>query len=179
VIPMNLFALLNDISGHEGLRFLMIGGHAVNAYGYSRITHDLDILLSRDDRQGWLTAMSSSRYTLQHDGGGFLQFAPPIGDLWPLDLMIAAPQTFAKMLDASREVQQGEFKFRVPSLEHMFVLKLHALKEGAKSRHFKDFMDILSLVQANGVDIRNDSFRELCEKYGSKEVYERIIAFQP
>ena len=34
---MNLLALLNEISGKEGLRFLMIGGLAVNAYGYSRV----------------------------------------------------------------------------------------------------------------------------------------------
>lgn len=35
---MNIFALLDELSAKDGLAFLMIGGHAVNAYGYSRIT---------------------------------------------------------------------------------------------------------------------------------------------
>ena len=175
---MNIFALLNEIAAKDALPFLMIGGHAVNAYGYSRITGDLDILVNRDDRDRWLGALTTRGFTLKHDGGGFLQTNPPEGCLWPLDLMLANPRTFGDMMTASREVEQGEFRLRVPSLDHLFVLKLHALKQGLAHRNFKDFMDVLSLAQVNGVDVRSDSFRALCEKYGSKNIYERLVAFQ-
>ena len=175
---MNIFELLNEISAKDRLAFLMIGGHAVNAYGYSRITADLDIFVNRDDRDRWLGALQARGFTLKHDGGGFLQTNPPDGCAWPLDLMLANPRAFDEMLAASREIQQGAQRLRVPSLDHLFVLKLHALKQGLAHRGFKDFMDVLSLTQVNGVDVRSDSFRELCEKYGGKEIYERLVAFQ-
>jgi len=175
---MNIFALLNELLLKDGLKFLMIGGHAVNAYGYSRLTHDLDILVNRDDRAKWLAALQAAGFALQHDGGGFLRFTAAEGDQWPLDLMLATPPTFSKMLAASQEIQQGEFRVRIPSLDHLFVLKLHALKAGEKARQFKDFMDILSLVQVNKVEVGSDSFRQLCEQYGGKEIYGRILAFQ-
>ena len=175
---MNIFALLHEISAKDDLAFLMIGGHAVNAYGYARITGDLDILIKRDDRDRWLGAVTARGFALKHDGGGFLQTNPPEGCLWPLDLMLANPRAFGEMMTASREIKQGEFRLRVPSLDHLFVLKLHALKQGVAYRGFKDFMDVLSLAQINGVDVRSDSFRVLCEKYGSKEIYERLVTFQ-
>ena len=175
---MNIFALLNEISAKENLAFLMIGGHAVNAHGYARITGDLDILINRENRDRWVGALTARGFALKHDGGGFLQTNPPQGCLWPLDLMLANPHAFAEMMAASREIEQGEFRLRVPSLDHLFVLKLHALKQGLVHRGYKDFMDVLSLAQINSVDVRSDSFRALCEKYGSKEIYERLVAFQ-
>jgi len=175
---MNIFETLNEISAKDGLAFLVIGGHAVNAYGYSRITGDLDIFVNRDDRDRWLDALKARGFTLRHDGGGFLQTNPPDECLWPLDLMLANPRAFSEMMAASREIKQGVHRLRVPSMDHLFILKLHALKQGLAHRSFKDFMDVLSLAQINGVDLRSDSFRALCEKYGSKEIYERLVAFQ-
>lgn len=51
-----LFAALND----AGIRYLVVGGFAVNLHGYARFTGDLDILLALDhdnlDRMGTLMA---------------------------------------------------------------------------------------------------------------------------
>jgi hypothetical protein len=175
---MNIFALLDEFSAKDGLAFLMIGGHAVNAYGYSRITADLDILVNRDDRDRWLLALAARGFTLKHDGGGFLQTNPPEGCLWPLDLMLASPPAFSEVLAAAREVEQAGIRLRIPSLDHLFVMKLQALRQGPPQRNFKDFMDVLSLAQINGVEVRGDRFRVLCEKYGGKAIYERLVAFQ-
>ena len=48
---MNIFEMLARESKARGLPFLIIGGHAVNAYGYSRFTKDLDILVQATDRK--------------------------------------------------------------------------------------------------------------------------------
>lgn len=175
---MSVFEILNDISAKDGLLFLMIGGHAVNAYGYSRITADLDILVNRDDRDRWLAALQTRGFTLKHDGGGFLQTNPPEACVWPVDLMLATPRAFAQVVATARTIEQGGFRLLVPSLDHLFVMKLQALRSGPVQRNFKDFTDVLSLAQVNKVDLRGDSFRALCEKYGSKEIYERLVAFQ-
>lgn len=175
---MNIFETLEEISAKEGLAYLVIGGHAVNAYGYSRITADLDIMVNCDQRDRWLADLVARGFTLKHDGGGFLQTNSPPGMEWPLDLMLVNSRSFTEMFAASREIQQRGLRLRVPTLEHLIALKLHVLKQELKHRAFKDYVDVLSLAQINAVDVRSDSFRALCEKYGSKQIYERILAFQ-
>ncbi len=39
---MNIFETLNELSATTHLLYLVIGGHAVHAHGYSRVTQDLD-----------------------------------------------------------------------------------------------------------------------------------------
>ena len=67
---------------------------------------------------------------------------------------------------------------QIPSLNNLFALKIHVLQQDLPHRGFKDFMDILSLAQCNGVDLRSDKFRELCEKFGNTKIYERLLAFK-
>ena len=175
---MNIFDTLEEISAKDGLAYLIIGGHAVSAYGYARVTGDLDILVTRSDRDRWLASLEKRGFKLLHDGGVFLQTTPPEGCRWPLDLMLVNERSFSEFLAASRMIEQAGNKLRVPSLNHLIALKLHALKQGLQHRGFKDFMDILSLAQANALDVHSDNFRALCEKYGSKKIYERLVAFQ-
>lgn len=92
--------------------------------------------------------------------------------------MLANPHAFGEVLAAARELEQGGFRLRIPSLHQLFVMKLLALRQGPAQRNFKDLTDVLSLAQINGVDVRGDSFRALCEKYGGKEIYERLVALQ-
>ena len=42
-----------------GLKYLVIGGHAVNAYGEPRTTVDVDFLVCKDDRQSWITLLQN------------------------------------------------------------------------------------------------------------------------
>lgn len=60
----DFFKLLVDFSSQRQLPFLVIGGHAVNAYGYSRETADLDILVNKADRDQWLSWFHSLNYTI-------------------------------------------------------------------------------------------------------------------
>lgn len=45
---MNLYAELFQAMNDEGIRYLVVGGVAVNLHGYSRFTGDVDILLALD-----------------------------------------------------------------------------------------------------------------------------------
>lgn len=65
-------------------------------------------------------------------------------------------------------------KSRVPTLEHLIILKLHALKHGGIARFLKDFLDVEYLIRYNKPDIKSHHMRELCEKYGPADIYEKI-----
>jgi hypothetical protein len=92
--------------------------------------------------------------------------------------MLVSDETFAGLVSSAKEIKtETNCSVRVPSLDNLFALKLHALKYGPQQRDYKDIIDIISLADANGIDVRGDKFRQLCERYGSTVIYERILAF--
>lgn len=50
---MPLFTHLKDAAAQSGLRFLVIGGHAVIEHGFQRGTEDADILVCKEDGERW------------------------------------------------------------------------------------------------------------------------------
>jgi hypothetical protein len=42
-------------------------------------------------------------------------------------------------------------------------------------REFKDAADIVQLVIANKIDVRSGKFKQLCLRYGTEELYRKIV----
>lgn len=172
---MGIFDQLNQTAGQGGLRFLVIGGHAVIHHGYARATQDVDILIQKEDRDRWLEVLATLGYKLFHDGGTFLQLEAPSADAWDLDLMLVNAETFQKFLaDAEADDIEG-VAVSMPSLRHLLALKFHALKYAKSDRVLIDSDDVVNLARINDVDVRADWFRQLAEKYGTAELYEAIV----
>lgn len=171
---MNLFDAIHEKARERQLRFLIIGGLAINHYGYSRDTSDLDLFISRNDRASWQDLLSGLGYSEYHDGGSFIQYRPPANTAWPVDLMLVQEKTFAGIFDESREANLYGQNTRVPSLEHLLALKIHSLKNTQAHRYLKDFLDVENLIQLNRLDIKSPNIRELFVKYGSDDLYEKI-----
>jgi predicted nucleotidyltransferase len=171
---MSLFRRLNLAAAKENADFLVIGGMAVIFYGYSRETADLDILVSAVDRELWLKTMANLGYELQVDGGMFLQFLTVYNHDWPVDFMLVKEATFAPMAQAAREVSMLGEKVKIPSLEHLLALKLHALKHGNPRRFIKDYLDVENLISINKLNIKAEKVKTLFEKYGTMELYEKV-----
>ncbi len=171
---MSFFATIHEEAARRKLRFLVIGGLAVNHYGYTRDTSDLDFIISQKDRAEWMKLLQDFGYLSHNDGGNFIQYNPPAQNAWPVDLMLVQEKTFAPILAASRDADLFGTKTRVPSLEHLLALKLHALKNTRMSRFLKDFLDVEYLIRINRLDIKSKNIRELFEKYGTPDLYEKI-----
>jgi predicted nucleotidyltransferase len=168
------FTELETEARARGLDFLVIGGLAVNFYGYSRDTADLDLLIQKDDRTAWLELFITLKYAVEHDAGPFVQLTPPQSGAWPVDLMLVAEPTFKPMLSESKEVDMYGARMRIPNLLHLLALKLHALKHTRAHRFLKDFQDVEGLVRINKLDLRAKNVRELFLKYGNLDLYEKI-----
>lgn len=171
---MSFFKTISEEAKKRKLRFIVIGGLAVNHYGYARETGDLDFFVSQNDRDGWIKLLKDFGYSDCNDGGNFIQFNPPAQNAWPVDLMLVQEKTFAPIFAASREAVFFEVQTRVPSLEHLIALKLHALKNTRMTRFLKDFLDVEYLIRINRLDIRSQNLRGLFEKYGTPDLYEKI-----
>ena len=165
------------VGGQEpALRFLIIGGYAVAAHGYARVTFDVDLLVRRADRDAWFTRVTAHGLTLFRQTGAFAQFSPPAGSEGEgLDLMFVDDSTFERMWQASEVRDFGENRARVPCLDHLLALKLHALKQGLLHRTTKDAEDVEMLVRRHGIDLRQPRYEELFVKYGTREIYDTFL----
>jgi len=171
---VSFFVTIHEEATRRKLRFLVIGGLAVNHYGYARETSDLDFFISQRDRADWMKLLQDFGYTIYSDGGNFIQYQPPAQNAWPVDLMLVQEKTFAPILASCRDANLFEVKTRVPSLEHLIALKLHALKHTRTTRFLKDFLDVEYLIRLNQLDIKSKKIRELFEKYGTPDLYEKV-----
>lgn len=153
--------------------FLVIGGHAVIAHGYSRHTVDLDLLVRKADRTAWVEAVAAMGYRSFHSHETFEQYRSAIQDI-DLDLMFVSEATFEGLLAASRPTNFGSAAARIPSLQHLIALKLHVLKQGIEHRVLGDLDDVIQLVLVNGVDLEQAEWKQIFEKYGNPELYEKV-----
>ena len=172
---MPIISAIVEAAKQNGLRFLVIGGHAVAHHHYSRTTEDTDLMISNVDRDRWIATITTLGQELFHDGGNFLQFKPVQGDGWRLDLMLVNRETFQKMLEASGTGTLEGIDVVMPSLSHLLAMKLHALKNAAGIRILKDMNDVVHLLVNNQVDVRSEEFRQLVLKHGTQEIYDKLV----
>ncbi len=171
---MSFFSAIHEEARNRRLRFLVIGGLAVNHFGFSRETADLDFFISQENRDGWMKLLSDFGYASYHDGGSFIQYDAPDNNAWPVDLMLVQEKTFAPIFQASLDAEFFGVKSKVPLLEHLIALKLHALKNTRMRRFLKDFLDVENLIQINRLDIKSQKMRSLFDKYGTQDLYEKV-----
>lgn len=172
---MTIFEVLDREARARGLAFLVIGGHAVNAYGYSRETADVDLLVRKDERAAWTVCLESLGYRLFHDGGTFLQFSSSEVAAWPLDMMLVNGDTFSRMWAEAVDQPAPPSTIRVPCVEHLIALKLHTLKQRKIHRYLKDFQDVVGLIECCRLDPRSEKIKTIFEKYGNAELYGQVL----
>ena len=83
-----------------GLRFIVIGGHAVISHGDQRGTEDADILVDKEDRARWRALVEGLGYRFRHNGGAFLQFTSPDAAWWVRQLFEkhGTPELYERIL---------------------------------------------------------------------------------
>jgi hypothetical protein len=176
VFPVNI---IHTKAEQLGLDYLVIGGQAFNTFGAPRTTLDVDFLVRKESRDAWARMLHGEGFRLAHDGGNFLQFSPPYGVEWNLDLMLVNDSTFEKLHATARHVILLGVATKTPSAENLIRLKLHALRHGPEHRRSQDLADVISLVRLAQLDVRSEAFRKLIEEHGTAEIYNRILEETP
>jgi hypothetical protein len=158
----------------KGLRFLVIGGHAVMAHGFARATFDLDLMIPASEREAWKALMGEVGGLLFSENAVFMQFSASA--TWPTatDLMQANSETFEKLWLAAFTPTTMTTGTKFVSLLHLIALKCHAIKHGHAGRVRKDMEDVLQLVRENKLDVSNSDFKALILKHGTPEIYEKL-----
>jgi len=162
-----LFEKLETSSRDLSLRFLVIGGHAINAYGYTRTTLDADILIAVEDAKRFRMVFEELGHQWEGETNAFVRFAPVGGDpvSQPIDLMLVDRSTFDQMDAQKVWLHFGEALLPVPSPLHLIALKLHAMRNPERFATGRDLADILQLIRICAIDLQSAEFQQTLDRY--------------
>jgi len=158
----------------HGLEFILIGGHAVNAHGYSRSTVDVDLLIAAETLTRWSSLLRERGYVPIHRTKAFAQFEPEVGEGFRVDLMLVDNGTYGKLREGSQMLRYARARLRVAGVLHLIALKLHALHQPERAADGKDFYDILNLVRKNRIDVSSVEFTGILDRYATESIRGRL-----
>jgi len=170
-----IFHLISDVTKKAGISCVLIGGFAVNYYKYTHQTADVDFLITEDDFKKIFGLLQKAGYKQDYSQKVFTRLKSNKSYLMDIDFMFVDEDTIEKIIKNGKEISIAGQKFIVPSLFNLIALKLHSIKYNPKIRESTDLPDIVNLIRINKVDFKSKDFRELCLKYGTKEIYEKIL----
>jgi hypothetical protein len=174
---MEIFRLIEQASRSQNLPLLVIGGHAVNAYGYSRTTLDVDFLIAIESFSKWRPALESLGYTWQGQTENFARLDPPKTNpaSFPIDVMFVSAETFKKLHGNCVDLDFGGATLPVPKPIHLIALKLHAMRNPERFKKGKDLPDILNLVSICNIDPRGEEFLAILDRYANHETRDIVL----
>ncbi|OGW96870.1 MAG: hypothetical protein A3G33_00360 [Omnitrophica bacterium RIFCSPLOWO2_12_FULL_44_17] len=174
---VDVFDLITTELRIANIPFVLIGGFAVNYYQATRMTADVDILMTEKDFIEILPVLEQEGYKVDVKNDLFVRLSSRVSNWMDLDVIFVDRDTLAGMIKDGKEIEMQGKRIFVPSLEHLIALKLHSLKHNQQGREYKDMGDILELIKRNRLDIHSDRFHELCLKYGTEELYRKIAEY--
>ena len=172
---MDIFESVGNLSEQLGLPVLLIGGHAVNFYGYNRTTLDVDFLIAVDSFPAWRSGFESIGYKWIGQTENFVRLEPVVPALFPMDVMLVATETFQKLYAERVECPTGTARMNLPKPIHLIALKLHAMKNPVRLRQGKDLLDILNLVSLCKIDIEGQEFQGVLDRYANEEIRNLVL----
>lgn len=170
-----IFHLISETFSKAGISAILIGGFAVNYYKVTRQTADIDFLVTEEDFEKAAILLKRAGYKKDYVQQNFARLKDNRVYLMDIDFIFVDKSTFEKIIETGKIITIAGQKFTVPSVEHLIALKLHSIKNNPKLRENKDMADIIELIKANKTEIKEGSFRETCLKYGSRQLYAKIL----
>jgi hypothetical protein len=168
---MKLFQEISDAFEKATIAFVLVGGHAVNHYGVTRHTADVDLMILSSAKDGAVGVLATLGYREDHSSELFVRCIRADAATMDVDLLLVAEDTLAKIRASAVPVAIEEREVLVPSLDHLLAMKLHSLRY-TPARMLKDGGDIVALLLEHH---RNpDDIQDICDRFGSDAVMKKI-----
>ena len=165
------FSELKVFLERNGLSFLVVGGIAVQHYGYSRATMDIDLMMVVPDDFAFVDKLRADGFTY-YSIAPMAIFAKKADWSQRVDFIKADEGTFSKLMAEAVGVRIYDAEVKMPSLRHLIAMKFHAYKQGG-ARRIKDFNDIVWLSVLNGLDPERD-LHGTALRYADEDIYREI-----
>jgi len=162
-----VFRIASSVLPAAGAECLLIGGFAVNYYGYTRNTLDVDFMIAAEDLENVSVVMRDSGFVniLVRENVAF--FSTPEGGP-RVDFLRVDRDTMAELSSRAVAVSIHGCRLRVPALRDLIAMKVFAFAQSPERRMGKDLPDIAYLSVLNRLDFEAD-IRPLCDRFGTLE----------
>jgi hypothetical protein len=161
-----------DIFEREELRYALIGGLAVHAWGRVRPTRDADFAVDVVDAARITSFAESLGFVTTYASDAFSNHSHPDPSWGHVDFMFLGGRTADAVFAARvpKEIVPGRAML-VASPEHLAMMKALAMKN-FPHRALYDGEDVRVLLSVPGVD--RESVRDYFERLGLLELYDAI-----
>lgn len=155
-----------------GVDCLLIGGFAVNHYGFSRNTLDVDFMFSGDQLDRVKQIMLEEGYANVSVHENVVFFNKP-GTPLRVDFLRIDSGTLKNLLRNAVTIKLHGFDIKAPALRDLLAMKVFALAQNTDRRLAKDLPDICYLTVINNLDLEKD-IHPICSLFGSEKIYDLI-----
>jgi len=168
----DVFARVTETLGESHLPCLLIGGFAVNYYGYTRNTLDVDFMIAAEQLDAVRSALVKAGFinvTIEENVAFFNAPECP----FRVDFLRVDAATLARLLDHAQWVDVQGCRVQIPALLDLLAMKIFALAQNTARRSGKDLADIAFLSAIHRLDEDRD-IKPLCDRFGSAAVFDLI-----
>jgi hypothetical protein len=156
----------------EHIRYAVIGGLALQAWGHTRFTRDVDLVVERHARERVVAFAESLGYETLHVSEGYSNHVHGQADLGRVDFMYVDADTAEKLFpETTTRPIVGDFAAPVPAPEHLLAMKAMAMKNSPQ-RVLIDSPDVQFLLRLPGVD--RAAVRDYFARHGLLELFDAI-----
>jgi hypothetical protein len=156
----------------ERIRYAIVGGLAMQAWGRSRFTNDADIAVDRASRDAVIHRAEALGYETLHISEAYSNHLHPAKRLGRLDFMYLSGETADRIFASARPLPiAGDAIAPVASPEHLAMMKVIAIKNNPPRAAYEG-EDIRLLMTLPGVD--TESVREYFERHGMLDFWNAI-----
>jgi hypothetical protein len=156
----------------SGARWMLAGGFAMAAWGSTRTTVDLDLVVEESARATVRSRLADAGFATDFDCEGFTNLSHLDPELGRLDIIWVEGSTRERLFRSAKTLTGPDSQpCLVPAPEHLVAMKLKAVKN-QPTRVFRDGEDLRLLLSLPGID--DNAVREAFERTGLLELFHRL-----
>lgn len=172
---MNFSATLTTIAlflDENEIRYALIGGLALAAYGHSRSTLDIDLVVEHEHQGEVIDFMEGRGFETLHRSAGYSNHRHVDPVLGRVDFVYVDGGTAAKLFGATSNYQSPDgLDIPVPRPEHLIAMKVLAMKNDPE-RTYQEMADIQFLMARPEVD--RQEIRRYFDRHGLLERFDEL-----
>lgn len=154
------------------IRWALAGGLAMNAWGFTRATNDIDFVLDGAFREQTTAFAQSLGYELIHTSEGFSNLVHAERDFGKVDLLYVYAQTADRLFaNATKRASAKDVSAPVLRPEHLAMMKALAMKS-SPMRVLIDSPDVAFLLSLPEID--REQVRDYFTRHGLLELFDAI-----
>lgn len=169
----DIFQLVTQTLCQSDIQCLLIGGYAVNYYGYTRNTLDVDFMIAAEDADKVRQLLKAAGFSNVSEGGSVLFFNRPDSAL-RIDFLKTDAPTLQKLLQNAHQVQMLGSTVELPALLDLLAMKFFALAQAQGVRTDKDLPDIAWLSIINKLNPEQDLL-PLASRFATEDIYQAVL----